>query len=316
MATKQLFTNNAISTLNGAVASGATSLVVATGDGAKFPSPGANEYFLVTLIDASGNYEVVKVTARTSDSFDTIVRAQEGTTAIAFADGDKVELRLTKGGLERLSQLDADETVSGNKTHNGNVTHNGGLTVNGAMDGTYAPWSTGDVKLTIKTAADTGWIMCDDGTIGDASSGATTRANADTSALFTLLWNNVSDTYAAVSGGRGASASADFAAHKTIALTKMLGRALALSGSGSGLTARSLGQTTGEETHTDSANEMPAHSHVQTVYAAVGNSGNIPIGYANVGSDVSGPYSTHAAGGGAAHNNMQPTSFLNAMIKL
>ena len=84
-------------------------------------------------------------------------------------------------------------------------------------------FTTGDVKTTLKTAADAGWVMMNDGTIGDASSGATTRANADTQALFTLLWTNVSNTNCPVSGGRGASAAADFAAHKTIALPKMLG---------------------------------------------------------------------------------------------
>ena len=51
-------------------------------------------------------------------------------------------------------------------------------------------FSTGDIKFTIKTAADVGWVLLTDaGTIGNASSGAT-RANADTEELFELLWNN------------------------------------------------------------------------------------------------------------------------------
>ena len=48
-------------------------------------------------------------------------------------------------------------------------------------------FTTGDVKTTLKTTADAGWVMMNDGTIGDASSGGTTRANADTQALFGLL---------------------------------------------------------------------------------------------------------------------------------
>ena len=91
--------------------------------------------------------------------------------------------------------------------------------------------STGDVKLTLKTSADSGWVLMDDGTIGSASSGATTRANADTEDLFTLLWTNVTDSWAPVSGGRGASAAADFAVNKTITLPRVLGRALGIAGS-------------------------------------------------------------------------------------
>jgi hypothetical protein len=50
-----------------------------------------------------------------------------------------------------------------------------------------AVWSTGDVKTTLKTTADTGWILVNDGTIGNASSGATTLASATTSSLFSLI---------------------------------------------------------------------------------------------------------------------------------
>lgn len=104
-------------------------------------------------------------------------------------------------------------------------------------------FETGDVKLTLATTAPAGWVLADDGTIGNALSGATTRANEDTADLFILLWNNVSDTEAPVSGGRGLSAVDDFDAGKTITLTRMLGRALAISGSGSGLTARRSAST-------------------------------------------------------------------------
>ena len=71
----------------------------------------------------------------------------------------------------------------------------------------------------------TGFARCNGRTIGSATSGATERANADTSALFSFLWNG--DANLAVSTGRGASAAADFAANKTIALPDWRGRALA-----------------------------------------------------------------------------------------
>lgn len=90
---------------------------------------------------------------------------------------------------------------------------------------------TGDVKITWRKTADPGWVLTDDGTIGSASSGATNRANADTQALYTLLWDNYSDALAPVIGGRGASAAADFAANKPIRLLRVAGRAIACRGS-------------------------------------------------------------------------------------
>jgi len=196
-------------------------------------------------------------------------------------------------------------------------------------------FSTGDVKFTLKSVADTGWVLANDGTIGDATSGATSRANADCADLYALLWDNVSNTYAAVSTGRGANAAADFAAHKTIALTKMLGRALAASGTGSGLTARSLGETAGAETVALAITNMPAHDHGGATSNPTtspnlnpgGNLINITNTTQSGGNVLSGasetalllPDHVHtitSQGSGTAHANMQPTSFLNVMVKL
>ena len=174
-------------------------------------------------------------------------------------------------------------------------------------------FTTGDVKTTLKTAADSGWVMMNDGTIGDATSGATTRANADTQALFTLLWTNVSNANCPVSGGRGASAAADFAAHKTIALPKTLGRALAGAGTGAGLTARNLGDAIGEETHTLTVAELASHQH-GLGFHKLASTGT--IGGSFYMTDTAPDDGTESAGGDAPHNNMQPTIFLNVMIKL
>lgn len=102
----QLFANNAASLLASSLTSIATSLSVTAGHGARFPTITGSDYFLATLCQMSGvdeaNFEIVKVTARATDTF-TIVRAQEGTTALAYNAGDKVELRLTKGTMEKLA---------------------------------------------------------------------------------------------------------------------------------------------------------------------------------------------------------------------
>lgn len=90
--------------------------------------------------------------------------------------------------------------------------------------------TTGDLKWTVKTSADSGWILMNDGTIGETGSGATTRANDDTSDLYTLIYTNFSDTLCPVTGGRGADAATDFAAGKVMRLPLIAGRALAVAG--------------------------------------------------------------------------------------
>ncbi|RVT91402.1 hypothetical protein EOD42_22365 [Rhodovarius crocodyli] len=124
-----------------------------------------------------------------------------------------------------------------------------------------AVYTTGDTKLTLKAAADPGWLMLTGGTIGNAASSGTARANADTADLFTLLWNNLADAQAPVVGGRGASAAADFTAGKRITLPDMRGRAVVGAGQGTGLTARALGSTFGTETHVLTYAQMPQHDH-------------------------------------------------------
>jgi hypothetical protein len=178
------------------------------------------------------------------------------------------------------------------------------------------PWSTGDVKLTLKTAADSGWVLMDDGTIGNAASGGTTRANADTEDLFTLLWNNTADAQCPVSTGRGGSASADFAADKTITLPLALGRALASYGTGASLTARVLAETLGVETHALTETELPATINASNgVDPATGSGAFSKVSAGRTNGTGTG-CAIAISGGGQAHENMQPTLFLNVMIKL
>jgi hypothetical protein len=95
---------------------------------------------------------------------------------------------------------------------------------------------TGDVRNSYNYSGNFyvpgGYIFCNDGSIGNASSNALTRANIDTFPLFNLLWNNISDTYCPVynsSGvyvGRGSSSIADFDANNQIFIPATLGRVL------------------------------------------------------------------------------------------
>lgn len=96
------FANNAVSRLAGNITNIATTLTITPGDGAKFPALGAGEYFPATLVKADGTLEIVKVTARSTDTL-TIERAIEPVggvqTAHSFSAGDKIELRMTAGSL-------------------------------------------------------------------------------------------------------------------------------------------------------------------------------------------------------------------------
>lgn len=219
-----------------------------------------------------------------------------------------------------------------------------------------SPFTTGDVKMTLKTSADTGWVMFDDGTIGSATSGASSRANADCEDLFTLLYNNISDanapilTSAGVATTRAAQTNAATAWSNNcrMSLTKTLGRALAVAGAGSGLTSRALGVVAGAETVALAEAELPSHRHNVYIYdPGHGHSGSFAAGgglnnnngggggsfgaftaYSSVSNNTTGitigsvsgasanDNRTAATGSGTAHANVQPTSFLNAMVKL
>ena len=87
-------TNNAFGTLASGINSSATSITLTTGQGARFPTLSAGDYFYATLVDTSNNLEIVKCTARSTDVL-TVVRAQENTTARAYSTGDRIEIRLT-----------------------------------------------------------------------------------------------------------------------------------------------------------------------------------------------------------------------------
>jgi hypothetical protein len=105
------FSNNATSRLAANLSAVGLSISLTPGDGSKFPVLTGSQVFFGTLVKADGTKEVVKVTARSTDTL-TIVRAAEPVagvqTAFAFSAGDKFELRMTAGSLaSELDRLDA-----------------------------------------------------------------------------------------------------------------------------------------------------------------------------------------------------------------
>lgn len=100
-----------------------------------------------------------------------------------------------------------------------------------ALSGVTVP--TGLVSAYALLTEPSGWLFVSGKTIGNASSGGTARANADTQTLFEGLWAAYSNTELPIQDStgaastRGASASADYAANKRLPLLDARGRVLA-----------------------------------------------------------------------------------------
>lgn len=198
-------------------------------------------------------------------------------------------------------------------------------------------FNTGDFDWQPRSGSRSGWVRGNGRTIGSASSGASERANNDCQALFEFNWNTYSDTRCPVVGGRGASATADWAANKQITLidarfiipvglddmgNTAAGRAANVPVvSGDATTAASV---LGETLNTLAATQIPTHKHNNTlsdpthrhnqpktmIATADGAGGGSLIPVYTPGSTLTDAASTgititnaDSTGGGGAHNN-------------
>lgn len=142
-----------------------------------------------------------------------------------------------------------------------------------------SPRITGEMIIYEGSSSPSGWVFADGKTIGNASSGATGRANADTEALFLLTWNSFPNSVRPIQDStgtastRGISAAADFAANKRLPIRDMRGYTAAgldnlggtaanrITNAGSGINGDILGANGGAQNVTLSTGEMPSHSH-------------------------------------------------------
>jgi hypothetical protein len=135
---------------------------------------------------------------------------------------------------------------------------------------------TGMIHAEFVNTTKPGYVRLNGLTIGNGASGASERANSDTLALFTYLWNNISSAPVAP-GGRGSSASSDFNANKNITLPDLRGTILqglddmgnAGAGAFSGLSFNFGGPTSvassiGANSIVLSSGQMPTHFHTGT----------------------------------------------------
>lgn len=154
--------------------------------------------------------------------------------------------------------------------------------------------------------APTGWFLCN----GQAVSRTT----------YAALFAVINTSYGA---GNGTT---------TFNVPDFRGRTAVGSGTGSGLTTRANGDSFGEETHLLITNEMPGHSHTindpghthtYNAGSTAGGSGN--FGFNRNGNNEFSPsgaispafvgITINSSGGGAAHNNLQPSLVATKIIK-
>ncbi len=92
----RIHANNFSTTLNGGINNSTTTVVLLSATG--FPSVGGGVTCNISVQNGS-DVEIMKATAISSNTL-TVVRAQEGTTAISFADTSTVEIRATRDSID------------------------------------------------------------------------------------------------------------------------------------------------------------------------------------------------------------------------
>ena len=159
----------------------------------------------------------------------------------------------------------------------------------------------GEIRMFAGNFAPRGWAKCEGQLL----------AISQYNALFSILGTRY--------GGDGRT---------TLALPDLRGRVAIGSGTGPGLTPRSLSQRSGSETNMLTVANLPAHNHSINAVTADGNTsvpgGNLPAGTKLLDKEYSDATATttmnatmvSSTGGGQAVNNMQPYLTVTYIIAL
>lgn len=138
------------------------------------------------------------------------------------------------------------------------------------------------------SSAPSGWLLCDGSEVSRS--------------LYAALFAAIGTAFGVGDGG------------STFNVPDLRGRIPIGAGTGSGLSARTLAQSLGEENHLLTLAEMPSHDHTANALASVNanNDGSVSgLHYHPSNSGV-----TDSTGGDGAHNNMQPVLGLTPIIRV
>jgi len=139
--------------------------------------------------------------------------------------------------------------------------------------------------------------------------------------IFPVLWETIPDNYLLCDGAGylrvdypvlNSNLPAAFIVDAdNFVVPDLLGRSIVGAGSGSGLTARTPGDMSGEEVHTLVSSEMPSHTHSISVPGI-----SLPYAPGAVPADAppAVPSISGSAGGDGSHNNMHPYTVITYVI--
>ena len=310
MSNLALFTDNASSLLASGITNAATTLSLTPGTGAAFPTPGAGQIAVITAEDTLGNFEIMWCTGRSTDTL-TVSRGREGTTALAFPSGSRIELRITagtvesSGGLNNFLQKNGGDTLTGVTNLNGTILQGGSGSIQG---GEYAG---GFVRSAAGITA--GQVYVSGGQPYSGSNLILTQGNIGASmpagyglavSQMIVMWYGSSG---AIPSGwllcNGSGGTPNLTDKFIVGAGGTYAATAGASGGAASTVTGSTSPTGSTDSYTLTAADIPAHTHPlyfshQT--ASAGGSIPIPTAQNTSGADdrVSGP---NTAGGGHSH---------------
>lgn len=271
--------------------SGATGLsfTVEAGKGLLFPLLGAGDYFYGIFKDASGNREVVRVGARSTDSLTIAAggRGLDGTTARTWAAGDYFVAGLTNAALQ--------ESLS-----NANLIALGAL----AASADKLPYFTGS-----GAAALTGLSSFIRALLDDADAAAA-RATLGAAPSDIIPAGSVTDWFQAAAP----VGWTQITAHNNKALRIVSGTGGGSGGSVAFTTAFANQAVTGSNSATTlTTGQIPSHNHAITQALGGNPGGSIPYA-GNTGSYTWPGAATNYSGGGGSHNHTFTGTAINLAV--